>query len=144
DTKRFAEVISEVCAAELFAMNGGLVMPRDGALVQITPGILRDLIGKHIATARLVHADDGSWGVELFNFEFRGGTRDVDGEPNDVTLGDLMRELLTLVARGPTAPSTLSPQRRQEVLGRLRQGEPAKSIAMAYGVSADEIKQLAR
>src|SRR5262245_45968038 len=142
DTKRLAQAIAEACATELFVMNGGLVMPRDGGLVQISAGILRDLVTKHIAAVKLVHNSDGTWGIEFFSFEFRGGMRDTSVEPDDKVLISLMSELAQLVAKGPVAPSKLTPQHQREVAARLKQGEPAKSIAAAYGVDADEIRQL--
>jgi DNA invertase Pin-like site-specific DNA recombinase len=52
--------------------------------------------------------------------------------------------LVGRVARGPREPSKLTPQQRQEVRARLKQGEPRDRIAEAYGVDVAAIKQVAR
>jgi hypothetical protein len=52
--------------------------------------------------------------------------------------------LVLRVAREPVEPFRLTPQQQQEAHARHKMGESKDSIAHAYGIDVDTIRQLVR
>src|SRR5262245_16277962 len=70
EKKRLADLIAETAAAELFAMNGGLVLLQAGQVVPVGKDVLKETIARHVVTAQLVNRGDLGWDVEFRPFEF--------------------------------------------------------------------------
>jgi hypothetical protein len=120
-TNRLITAVAEACVAKLFELDGSLVWLKDGQLVEVTRPILLEIITTLIAGVRLVNrgvADQPVWEAEFFPYRFAPGA-DTGKEPNDKVLTSLMGGLLLRVAKGPSAPSRLTPQQQFEVQARL-------------------------
>jgi hypothetical protein len=146
DTNRLADVVAEVAARELFDVNRSLVWLTEGQTVPCNINILREVIGRHIVSLRLVNrgtTDAPTWNLEYRPFDFPR-VADTSREPDEKVLIALSAALLLRVAKGPSKPHKLSEQQEREVRARLREGEPRDRIAGAYGVDAATIGRVAR
>jgi hypothetical protein len=143
DSKRLAGTIAESCAAELFSANKNLVCLTAGKLVPATLAVLREVIGRHIASVKLVDRGEFGLNVEYYAFDFPP-VADTDKEPDQRILLSLVDILVGLVARAPSEPRQLTPQQMQEIRARRKEGEPADRVARAYGIEVEQVQQLAR
>lgn len=139
---QLASVIAEAAALELFNLNGALTRLHNKQLIPITLDIMRGIVGRYVASVRLV-GTAGGWEPEIYSFEF-GNTPNADKEPSQKTLLALMDLLPNLVARAPREPSVLTDHQQREVRDRLKMGEPPANIASYYGVDIDSVKQMRR
>jgi hypothetical protein len=98
---------------------------------------------KHAQRARLIQRQLISCWVSLRPFAFAPGV-DISKEPNEQVLTDLLNALKSRVAKGPSAPSRLSPQQQREIRARLKTGESPDSVARGYNVDVATIRHLAR
>jgi hypothetical protein len=139
DTNRLAEAVADHAVTELFFVDGNLVRldPSGGRPIPVGRNTLHEFVARHVVTVRL--GSDGQVEYHPFTFPPRA---DLSREPDQKVLTDLMTLLPRLCARGPSAPSQLSPRQRDEVVLRLRQGERPDQIASYYHVDVDEVVQL--
>jgi hypothetical protein len=136
---RFADVIVEKLAAELFDVNGSLFWLEAGGLAN-----LRDLITRHFVSIRLGGTVDKPNGeIEYFSFEFPLVAK-TNKEPDKKALNALGAALLERVAKGPQEPRRLSEQQQREVQYRLGIGEPKDKLAREYNVELETIRQVGR
>jgi hypothetical protein len=146
DTNRLADVVAEVAARELFDVNRSLVWLTEGQTVPCNINILREVIGRHIVSLRLVNrgtTDAPTWNLEYRPFDFPR-VADTSREPDEKVILALGAALLLRVAKGPSKPFRLTEQQQNEVRMRLNVGEPRDRIADAYGVDAATIGRVAR
>lgn len=143
DTRRLTEAIAEKAITRLFNVNGSVVLCSEGQTLPVTRAVLHEIITKIIAGVRLVTGDGGTLKVEFYSFGFEIGG-DLSKGPNDRTLANILDRLLSLVAKGPQEPRRLNQQHEREARARLKTGEPVTSIAAAYGIDVDVIRQLTR
>jgi hypothetical protein len=100
-----------------------------------------ELCTRDIVSYRYVNRgthDQPEWDVEWFSFAFPVSC-DLNKEPNERVLVDLLTVLLPSVARGPSAPVAFKPQQLSEIKIRLKNNEPAAVIAKSYNVEPDAI-----
>jgi hypothetical protein len=142
DISRLTAVVAQAAVTELFNVNRGLIWLNGGKPVAINKDILRKVIARHIVSLRLVGRGEFGLEREFYAFDFPV-TADTRHEPNERVLMDMIPALTEQVAKGPSTPLTLTPQRQREVRNRLKTGEPHASIAASYGVDTDTIKRLA-
>jgi hypothetical protein len=65
---------------------------------------------------------------------------DTDKEPNQKVLLKLIELLAERVAKGPVEPVRLSKQQEREIRDRVKMGERASNIAIAYRCDIDTVK----
>jgi hypothetical protein len=146
DAARLTLVIAEKAVAEIFRVDGTLMLLQDGKFVPVNPGIMRAIVAKHIKTIHWINqgtADSPRWQIEFVQFEFPAGGR-LDLGPDERTLIDMTKDLTQMVARGPAKPIDLSFQQIREIGQRLKQGEPVARIAEAYKVEPDVVREISR
>jgi hypothetical protein len=146
DGTRLADVVAEEAVAELFDVDRGLVWLTEGQTVPCNINILREVIGRHIVSLRLVNrgtTDAPTWNLEYRPFDFPR-VADTSREPDEKVLLALGAALLLRVGKGPSKPFRLTEQQQNEVRMRLNVGEPRDRIADAYGVDAATIGRVAR
>src|SRR5262245_2699722 len=122
DVSRLADLIADLCACELFNLNGSLVRLHANRPIPVTLDLMRTLIAKYVVGVRPVDRGAAGWDVEIQPFEFPN-LPNADKEPNQKTLVDLMGRLLDLVAKAPREPSALTDQQEREIRQRLQMGE---------------------
>ncbi len=145
DLRRLGETIA-ASKADLFEQGGGVVGIDNGGVVGITPGILGNIIAKHVALKVPVnHGTEAqpAWKVTYPPYQ-------PDEETVRALLGIGRRDwedgglLCRFLPKMPREPLKLNPQQQREVQTRLKTGEPQARIAAAYGVDVDEIRRQAR
>jgi len=132
DMNRLADALAEACVTEIFSANNNLVLLDSGRLVPVSANLLRDIIAQRVVSIRAVNGAFG-WVVERFAFDFDQRMR-----------LDLVGLLVGRVAKVSTEPRVLTEQQQREIRARRREGEPADSVAQAYGVEVDVVRQLAQ
>jgi hypothetical protein len=137
DTRRLTAAVAEAGALVLFEDNGGLGWFNDGKLTPVNRSMLPGIIATWIKGVRLVNCGP-NLEVECFTFEFAPG--DTNQEPNDLVLTSLMRDILPLLAKAPRTP--LNQFQVNQVVSRLKQGEPPASVANGMGVDVELVKRL--
>jgi hypothetical protein len=140
DTNRLGEAIADHAVAELFLLEGDVLVqldPAGGRPTSIGRNTLHEFVARHVVTVQI--GSEGRVEYQPFTFPQRA---DLSREPDQKVLTDLMTILPRLCAKGPTVPSMLTPKQKDEVRMRLRQGEPKDRIADYYRVDIDEIAQL--
>jgi hypothetical protein len=146
DAQKLTEVVAQKAIAELFRVDGTLMLLHDGRFVPVNPRAMKAIVAKHVATIHWLNqgtTDDPRWGIEFVQFEFPAGGNLNQG-PDERVLVDMIKDLTQMVARGPARPIDLTYQQIREIGQRLKQGEPVARIAEAYRVEPDIIREIAR
>ena len=141
DERRLTELIADVCAAEIFDVNGSLTWFTEGRTIPITAPVLHEIISKHITGVRLTNRGKFGLAVEFFSFDFRPETNTRKG-PNDQVLLRIIETCCRWWQKDPPNRSSYSAQREMEIRTRLKQMEPAVDVANYYGIPIDEVKRL--
>ena len=126
-------------------MDRSLYRLTEGRLIAINKDVLRDIITRHIVSLRLVNrasSNDPLWELEYFTFDFPI-VADTSKEADQQVLLDLMKTLVSWVAKEPSEPCELTPQQQREVRDRIKMGEPKDKIARAYNIDVATVRELA-
>jgi hypothetical protein len=141
-----AKVLARKAGTELCSIGGSLNRLRDGRFDLATKFDMRELCDQHVVSYR--HVNRGTtararYEVEWFSFAFPVAA-DLNKEPNERVLIDLLNALVPLVVKGPSAPVAFKPQQLFEIRTRLKQSEPAAQIAKSYNVEPEAILEVKR
>jgi hypothetical protein len=121
DAQRLTQVIAEKAVAELFRVDGALMLLHEGKFVPVNPRTMKAIVAKHVRTIHWINtgpSNDPQWQIEFVQFEFPAGGNLNQGP--GVLVG-MIKDLTQMVARGPAKPI----------------------IAEAYRVEPDIIKEIA-
>jgi hypothetical protein len=132
--ERLAAALADEYSGALFAVADRVYLLDEatGQLLIVNHDRLRELIAQRFTAVRLLMRD-GRYEKDFFG---------LDLSRQDLT--DILGEIGQLAPTGPSQmmTRTLTPMQKDHAVQRLRQGEPAASVAHAYATTVAEIQAL--
>jgi hypothetical protein len=145
DEKRLIGIIADKAAADLFNVEGSLVLLAGGQFIGVTRSVMGDIVNQHVVSIRLTDRE-GVPERELRPFEFplAGSKHDLNKGPTEKTLLNMIDALIPLVARAPVPPRAFQPGQLDLIKQRLRSGEPAVRVATDFHAEPEQIREIGR
>jgi hypothetical protein len=150
NSKRLIEMIAPKVLSTLCNADGSLCYLRDGAPVPVRQREMHEIMDRYIRTPVPVNVgppDQPKFEItfEPLSFAPPESKFDLAKRPTNKTLLEIIDALVPLVARAPMPPREIRPQHLQQIIERLKAGEPAREIAKSFNIpDLDQIRAIGR
>jgi hypothetical protein len=82
---------------------------------------------------------------EPFSFAPPESKFDLQRRPTNKTLLEIIDALVPMVAKAPMPPREIRPQHMEQIIERLRAGEPAREIAKSFNIpDIDQVRAIGK
>jgi hypothetical protein len=150
NSKRLIEMIAPKVLDTLCNADGALCYLRDRTPVPVRQREMHEIVSRHIRTPVL--ANIGNAHEPKFEFRFEPlsfappeSKFDLAKRPTNKTLLEIIDALVPMVAKAPMPPREIRPQHMEQIIERLRAGEPAREIAKSFNIpDLDQVRDIGK
>jgi hypothetical protein len=150
NAKRLTETIASKVLGELCSADGSLCYLRDGAPVPVRQREMHEIMNRYIRTPVPVnvgnaHEPKFEMTFEPLSFAPPESKFDLAKRPTNKTLLEIIEALVPMVAKVPMPPREIRPQHLEQIIERLRAGEPAAMIAKSFNIpDLDQVRAIGK